>query len=182
MRLVVARRMGGLLVGLGYLQPGELTRAAERQASAIVLDAMSVRSGSYTIDFTSEFPENIIQLPLSTERLILDGMRHIEYWSLITRGIGRLDIQPPNPARDQRPILDVPHPVETQPLRRQRQLNDALRTLGREIDRVRPAAHRHRVEHDRTRLPLRRARQLIGLEIAELHEQPAHATRSPQPP
>jgi hypothetical protein len=90
-RLVVARRMGGLLVELGYLKPDELTRAAERQASAIVLDAMSVRSGSYTIDFSAEFPENIIQLPLSTERLILDGMRHIEFWSLITRGIGRLD-------------------------------------------------------------------------------------------
>jgi len=90
-RLVVARRLGGLLVELGYLKPDELTRAAERQASAIVLDSMSYRDGTYTIDFTSEFPDNIISLPLSTERLMLDGVRHIEYWSLITRGIGRLD-------------------------------------------------------------------------------------------
>lgn len=90
-RLVVARRMGGLLVELGYLKPEDLTRAAERQASAIVLDAMSYRDGTYTIDFTSEFPDNIITLPLSTERLMLDGVRHIEHWSLITRGVGRLD-------------------------------------------------------------------------------------------
>src|ERR1051325_276893 len=90
-RLVVARRVGGLLVELGYLKPDELTRAAERQASAIVLDAMSYRDGSYTIDFTTEFPDNIITLPLSTERLMLDGVRHIEHWSLITRGVGRLD-------------------------------------------------------------------------------------------
>jgi Domain of unknown function (DUF4388) len=90
-RLVVARRIGGLLVELGYLQPDELSRAAERQASAIVLDAMSYRNGEYTINFTAEFPDGIITLPLSTERLILDGVRRIEYWSLITRGVGRLD-------------------------------------------------------------------------------------------
>ncbi|HEV3484060.1 MAG TPA: DUF4388 domain-containing protein, partial [Vicinamibacterales bacterium] len=90
-RLLIARRIGGLLVELGYLKPDELTRAAERQASAIVLDAIAYRTGSYTIDFTTEFPDGIITLPLSTERLILDGVRRIEYWSLITRGVGRLD-------------------------------------------------------------------------------------------
>jgi hypothetical protein len=90
-RLVVARRIGGLLCELGYLKPDELTRAAERQASAIVLDAMAYRHGAYTIEFTGEFPEGIITLPLQTERLILDGVRNIEYWSLITRGVGRPD-------------------------------------------------------------------------------------------
>jgi hypothetical protein len=90
-RLVVARRIGGLLVELGYLKVDELTRAVERQANAIVLDAMSYRNGAYNIEFTSEFPDGIITLPLSTERLILDGVRRIEHWSLITRGVGRLD-------------------------------------------------------------------------------------------
>lgn len=90
-RLVVARRIGGLLVELGYLKPDDLSRAAERQASAIVLDAISYRNGTYTVDFVSEFPENIITLPLSTERLMLDGVRHIEHWSLIMRGVGRLN-------------------------------------------------------------------------------------------
>jgi hypothetical protein len=90
-RVVVARRIGGLLVELGYLKPDELTRAVERQANAIVLNAMGYRTGSYTIEFMSEFPEGIIVLPLSTERLILDGVRRIEHWSLITRGVGRLD-------------------------------------------------------------------------------------------
>lgn len=89
-RLVVSRRIGALLVELGYLQPDELMRAAERQASAIVLNAMSYRTGSYTIEFTAEFPDEIIALPLSTERLVLDGVHRIEYWSLITRGLGRM--------------------------------------------------------------------------------------------
>jgi hypothetical protein len=90
-QLVVARRIGALLCDLGYLKPDELTLAAERQANAIVLDAMTYRNGSYTIEFTGEFPDGIITLPLSTERLILDGVRSIEYWSLIMRGVGRLE-------------------------------------------------------------------------------------------
>jgi hypothetical protein len=89
-RLVVARRIGGLLCELGYLKPDDLTRAVERQSNAIVLNAMAYRTGSYTIEFTGEFPDGIIALPLATERLILDGVRRIEYWSLITRGVGRL--------------------------------------------------------------------------------------------
>lgn len=90
-RLVVSRRIGSLLMELGYLKPDELSRAVERQASAIVLNAMSYRSGNYTIEFTSNFPDEIIALPLSTERLILDGVRRIEYWSLVLRGIGRFE-------------------------------------------------------------------------------------------
>lgn len=90
-RVVVARRIGGTLVEMGYLKPEDLTRAIERQASAIVLQAMRYRTGSYTIEFTSHMPDGVIALPLPTERLILDGVRAIEYWSLISRGVGRLD-------------------------------------------------------------------------------------------
>jgi Domain of unknown function (DUF4388) len=97
-RMVVSRRIGALLIELGYLKPEELSRAAERQASAIVINAMRYRSGGYTIEFTPEFPDEIITLPLTTERLVLDGIHMIEYWSLIMRGIGRLD----------RPIEQVP--------------------------------------------------------------------------
>ena len=88
-KLVVSRRIGSLLCELGYLKPDELIRAVEKQASAIVLSSMAYRTGSYNVEFTSEFPDEIITLPLPTERLILDGVRGIEYWSLITRGLGR---------------------------------------------------------------------------------------------
>src|SRR5207253_991121 len=90
-RLVTPRRFGALLVELGFLKPEDLSRAVERQTSAIVLNAMRYRTGSYTIEFTREFPDEIITLPLSTERLILDGIQSIGFWSLITRGLGRLD-------------------------------------------------------------------------------------------
>ncbi len=90
-RLLVPNRIGALLIESGYLKPEELMRAAERQASAIVLNAMAYRTGSYTVEFTEAVPEGVIALPLATERLILDGVRRVEYWSLILRGISRLD-------------------------------------------------------------------------------------------
>src|SRR5712691_4523164 len=49
--MVTPRRMGALLCELGYLKPEELTRAVERQASTIVLNAMRYRSGNYVIEF-----------------------------------------------------------------------------------------------------------------------------------
>lgn len=90
-RVVVARRIGAVLVELGYLDADQLVPAIERQANSIILNAVGYRTGGYTVEFTSNLPDGIIALPLSTERLILDGVRRIEYWSLIFRGIGRLD-------------------------------------------------------------------------------------------
>jgi hypothetical protein len=102
-RLVVSRRIGGLLCELGYLMPDELLRAIERQASAIVLNSMSYRAGNYTIEFTTTFPEEITALPLGTERLILDGVRGIEHWSLVFRGINKLErLLEPVPGADTR--------------------------------------------------------------------------------
>jgi hypothetical protein len=90
-KLVVSRRIGALLCEMGYLQPDQLLRAVEQQASAIVLNAMAYRTGSYKVEFTSEFPPEIITLQLASERLMLDGVRRIDYWSLITRGLGRMN-------------------------------------------------------------------------------------------
>jgi hypothetical protein len=90
-RLVVSRRIGSLLIEMGFLKPEELSRAVERQASAIVLDAMAHRRGNYTIEFGHNFPDEMVTLPLSTERLVLDGVQRIEYWSLVLRGISRFD-------------------------------------------------------------------------------------------
>lgn len=90
-RLIVQRRIGALLCELGYLDSDGLLRALERQASAIVLDVVCYRTGNYTVEFTGDFPPEIVTLQLNTERLILDGIQSIVYWSLITRGLARPD-------------------------------------------------------------------------------------------
>jgi hypothetical protein len=90
-RLVVSRRIGALLVELGYLKPDELIRAVQKQAEAIVLNAVGYRNGSYTVEFGGELPSDVVTLPMATERLVLDAVRGIETWSLISRGLGRAD-------------------------------------------------------------------------------------------
>jgi hypothetical protein len=83
-----SHRIGSVLVELGYLQTDALMRAVERQVKMIVVSALALRSGSYTIDFTARFNRDIPGLPIQTERLLLDGVQQIEYWTLISRGIG----------------------------------------------------------------------------------------------
>lgn len=86
-----SRRVGSVLCDRGYLQPEELIGAIEEQVKEIVLNSVSYRDGSYAVEFTDAFPPGIITLPLSTERLMLDGVRSIQHWSLIERGAGRAD-------------------------------------------------------------------------------------------
>lgn len=90
-KVLVPRKIAATLVELGYLKPEELSRAVEKQVNAIVLNALAYKTGSYTIEFTPEFPEGTINQQLPTDRLILDGVRRIDQWSLITRGVGRLE-------------------------------------------------------------------------------------------
>lgn len=85
------RRIGAVLCERGYLEPEELIRAEERQVREIVLNVLCYRTGSYTISFTSEFPKEIVTLSINTDRLVMDGIRQIGYWSLIARGIGRMN-------------------------------------------------------------------------------------------
>lgn len=86
-----SKKIGTVLIELGYLKPEELTRAIERQVTTIVTHALSFRSGNYTIEFVTDLGRDIVALQLSTDRLVLDGVAQIELWSLISRGVGKLD-------------------------------------------------------------------------------------------
>lgn len=87
-----ARRVGAVLCELGYLQADELLGAYERQVSRILRQALGFRSGSYRIDFTSDFGPEVMKLPLKTDRLILDAVNEIDHWSLISRGLSDGDL------------------------------------------------------------------------------------------
>lgn len=93
------RRIGAVLCDLGYLAPEELTRALERQVRHIVTDDVALRDGSFVVDFGRRFESDIVHLPISTERLLLDAVSAIGQWSLIARGVsgaGRRFSQAPN--------------------------------------------------------------------------------------
>ncbi len=84
------QRIGSVLCDLGYLKTSELMRAIERQVCDIVTHAVSFRSGSYLIEFTGDFDRDVPTLSIQTERLLMDAIERIEYWSLISRGVGSM--------------------------------------------------------------------------------------------
>jgi hypothetical protein len=86
-----AKKIGTILCELGYLKTDELIRAVERQVTRIVSHALAFRSGSYTIEFLSELGREIVTLQLPTDRVMLDGVARIGRWSLISRGVGKLE-------------------------------------------------------------------------------------------
>jgi len=81
------RRIGAVLCELGHLAAEELARALERQVRHIVSDSVALRDGDFKVDFGREFESEIVQLPISTERLLLDAVSSIERWSLVARGV-----------------------------------------------------------------------------------------------
>jgi hypothetical protein len=88
-RLVVAgRRLGTILVELGALEPEDLIGAIEHHVKEILLDVFTWTHGGYELVMTDPGPDDVVTLNLSTEGLILEGIRRARAWSRIFRGIG----------------------------------------------------------------------------------------------
>ncbi|HEY0592759.1 MAG TPA: DUF4388 domain-containing protein [Thermoanaerobaculia bacterium] len=83
-----SQHIGSVLVALKFLKANELMRAVEKQVCDIVTNALSFRTGSYVIEFTGDFDRDIPILSIQTDRILMDGIERIEYWSLISRGVG----------------------------------------------------------------------------------------------
>jgi hypothetical protein len=86
-----SKTMSAVLCEMGFLTPDELAFAQERKIANIVNDAVRFRSGTYAIDFVPELPAEVPRHRLETERLLMNGVEQIESWTLIGRGIGRMN-------------------------------------------------------------------------------------------
>ncbi len=82
------RRLGTILVELGALEPEDLVAAIEHHVKEILLDVFTWASGEYELVMTEPGRDDVIALNLSTEMLILEGIRRTRSWSRILRGIG----------------------------------------------------------------------------------------------
>jgi hypothetical protein len=88
-RLVVpGRRLGTILVELGALEPEDLVGAVEHHVKEILIDVFTWTHGEYELVMTEPGPEDVVTLNLSTEALILEGIRRTKAWSRIFQGIG----------------------------------------------------------------------------------------------
>jgi len=88
-RLIVpGRRLGTILVELGAIEPEDLIGAIEHHVKEILIDVFTWTHGEYELVMTEPGPDDVVTLNLSTEALILEGIRRTRAWSRIFRGIG----------------------------------------------------------------------------------------------
>jgi Domain of unknown function (DUF4388) len=88
--MTAGKRLGTVLVEMGYLEPRELVRGVVDQTRDIILLAFHRTSGAYRLE-PGPAPGETITLDMRTPQLILDGISQIEAWSRVERGSGGLE-------------------------------------------------------------------------------------------
>ena len=81
-------RLGAILVEMNALGPDELMPAVEHQVREILMELFTWTRGDYELVIRDLDPEGVEILNLSTENLILEGIRRSKNWSQVTRAIG----------------------------------------------------------------------------------------------
>jgi len=88
------RRLGAILVELEALEPEELVPAVEFHVKEILMDLFTWTHGDYELVIKDVEADNVVTLNISTENLILEGIRRMRAWSPVLRGIGDIESMP----------------------------------------------------------------------------------------
>jgi hypothetical protein len=83
------KRLGTVLVEHGILTPKDLVKAVVEQTQEIIYGAFQWTEGQYRLQEAAIAAE-AITLKISTPDIILEGIRRIESWLRINRGVGGL--------------------------------------------------------------------------------------------
>jgi hypothetical protein len=86
------KRLGTILVEKGMLSPKDLIKAVTDQTQEIIYGAFLWTEGHYRMQEQAGSAE-AITLKISTPEMILEGIRRIDAWSRINRGVGGLHAQ-----------------------------------------------------------------------------------------
>jgi hypothetical protein len=86
------KRLGTILVERGLLSPKGLVKAVTYQTQEIIYGAFLWTEGRYRMQEEGASSE-AITLKISTPEMILEGIRRIDSWSRIDRGVGGLQAQ-----------------------------------------------------------------------------------------
>ena len=83
------KRLGTVLVEQGVLEPRELIKWVVEHTQEIIYGAFQLTEGHYRLQEGLEQAESIT-LRISTPDIIVEGIRRIDSWSRIDRGVGGL--------------------------------------------------------------------------------------------
>jgi hypothetical protein len=101
------RRLGTILIELGAIESEDLMGAIEHHVREILLDVFTWTHGEYELVMTEPGKDDVITLNLSSEALILEGIRRTRAWTRIWRGIGGDIESVPVPTGDQETLLKI---------------------------------------------------------------------------
>jgi Domain of unknown function (DUF4388) len=85
------RRLGGILVEMEALDSEDLIPSVEQQVHDILMELFDWTHGEYELVIKDMDPDQILSLHISTENLILEGIRRSRSFSQVIRGIGDID-------------------------------------------------------------------------------------------
>jgi hypothetical protein len=85
------RRLGGILVEMEALDSEDLMPCVEQQVHDILMELFDWTHGEYELVIKDMDPAQVLSLQISTENLILEGIRRSRSFSQVIRGIGDID-------------------------------------------------------------------------------------------
>jgi hypothetical protein len=102
-------RLGSILVELGALEPEELIPAVEVHVKSILMDLFTWVRGEYEFVIKElDARDNVAMLNMSTENLILEGIRNTHSWQQVIRALGDVEsVLVPTGSRDANTRLDL---------------------------------------------------------------------------
>ena len=88
------RRLGAILIEMHAIDAEELIPAVQSQVRGILMDLFQWTRGEYEFVIKEMDPNDVLALNITTENLILEGVRRCRAWSRIFGGIGHLGMVP----------------------------------------------------------------------------------------
>jgi len=85
------RRLGGILVEMEALDPEDLIPSVEQQVRDILMELFDWTHGEYELVIKDMDPDQVLSLQISTENLILEGIRRSRSFTQVIRGVGDID-------------------------------------------------------------------------------------------
>ena len=83
-------KLGAILIEINALGADDLMPTVEQQVREILMELFTWTRGDYELVIRELDPEGLVVLNMSTENLILEGIRRTRAWSQITRAIGEI--------------------------------------------------------------------------------------------
>ena len=90
-------RLGKILVDMSAIEPDELSTSMEHHVKRILLDLCNWVQGEYELLIKDSVDDDAIVLKISTENLILEGIRRCQSWTRVIAGIGGSIDSSPSP-------------------------------------------------------------------------------------